>query len=510
MSFFGDHVTGSIEELLTRHARGLETTIYADAEALEILSSSTVDGLIGVLQGPGGRLRARNARLLGDYTEETLTVDDGPHVLVLLSGVSWMSRNTWSAVTRAVGRPTAKRCTLCIAQPEHLWSESAKLAATDDGGLRQPTTRTSVHQALTKAASSDTDCTVEICGPIAFTSLGGGFALPLGGTVLHGMFAPCGEWVEAERVALGLAALVHGMGLDARFYSLGASTARRVARRCARLPHSEGKRATVVVLDRLADLAALARHPAHPLDCITRAAEASGAPLDTLLTRLRMADADRLARLSDARAVRAVGESEQLAQLWGEAEGVAERLRWMDVRAAEKTLALVLACEDDADAAWDRVLEAIPDTSSDMVSLPSESETASAAQVQHMLLVCTPAPLMLVMAAAILAQRKLGFPLAMRDVAVRRLATDYQRIAGESAAAEAQQWASWFVERLTLLASGKEQFDFAVPCELGVPYAPLLPRIVEEVLSGARVSVELELADHIAAASAGSLLKGLG
>ncbi|KAJ1723696.1 hypothetical protein LPJ53_001977 [Coemansia erecta] len=519
MAFFGDHVTSSIEAFLSQHLHGLETTIYADAEALEILSGSVVGGLIGVLQDGKGRLRARNIRQLGEHTGETLTVDDGPHVLIMLSGVSWMGQGTWSAVRKVVGSPTAKRCTLCIAVPEQLWAESAKLVPKDLGGLKLPATRESVYEALKEAAGSDTECSVETYGLVAMAALGGGFALPSDSGALRGTFAQRSEWMETERVALGLASVVYELGLDARFYSMGSGAARRVARRSAAMPHVGGGRlATVVVLDRAADLAAIARHGGHMLDQIAHAAEATGASLNILLTRLRESGiGDSLALQTDRRAAaQAVEKSGPVSQLWTEAEAVAERGRWQEIQAAEKTMALVLSCESDPEAAWDHVLEAIPKMSGDMVPSLEESGPLSSVKIQHALVVCTPAPLMLVMAASILAPRKLGFPPTQREMAKRRLVADYLEIYGSSGdvdGAGAQQWASWFTERVALLAEGKEQFDFSLECEMGVPYTPVLPKIADEVLSGRRMCVDLELAEHggaSAGTTAGSLLKGLG
>ncbi|KAJ2787531.1 hypothetical protein GGI15_000662 [Coemansia interrupta] len=516
MAFFGDHVTASIGAFLSQHLHGLETTIYADAEALEILSSSVVGGLIGVLQDSKGKLRARNIKPLSEHTQETLTVDDGPHVLVMLSGVAWMGQDTWRAVRKAVSRPTVKRCTLCIAVPEQLWPESAKLISKDLSGLKLPATRESVYEELRDAAGKGAECSVETYGLVAMAALGGGFALPSGGVALRGTFAQKSEWVETERVALGLASVVQELGLDARFYSMGSGAARRVARRSAAMPHVSGGRiATVVVLDRAADLAAIARHGGHMLDQIARAAEATGASLNMLLTRLRESGiGDSLALQTDRRsAVHAVEKSKSVSQLWTEAEGVAERGNWQEIQAAEKTMALVLSCESDPEAAWDHVLEAIPKISGDMVSSLEGLDPSSSTQIQHALVVCTPAPLMLVMAASILAPRKLGFPSTQREMAKRRLVADYLQVSGrESEHAGAQQWASWFTERVALLAEGKEQFDFGMECEMGVPYTPVLPKIADEVLSGRRMCVDLELAEHGGASgtTAGSLLKGLG
>ncbi|KAJ2222173.1 hypothetical protein GGF40_002930 [Coemansia sp. RSA 1286] len=522
-----ERVVATLDSMLAQHSRGLETTIYADDAMLQTINSSVTGGLSGLLLRKN-KISARNVRRLGEASESPglLGLADGPHILFLLGDVSWMGAETWAAMESALSSGTASSCTLCVAVPEQLWGESLALASNVGGGLRAPVTETSVCAALKRLAGRrEFECSVHTHGAMAMALPGNQFAMPLGaGPSAQSVLARRqSEWMDAERAALGLVSLIHELRLDTQFYSLGSGAARRVARRSAAMPRvSNGHLATVVVLDRAADMAASVRHGGNVLDELLRAMESTGTSQELLLARLCQSAeiGDKLAALEDRRKAEIlVGQSDDLRQMWSEVQEIAANCRWRETQAAEKTLALVLASENDADAAWDFVLTAIPQLSQEMVPDPV-THTGSVNDISRILATNTPAPGMLVMAASILSYRRMGFPQTQRALALRRLAADYAVVAGYStedshlleAGSDAWRWASWLVERVAALAEGKEQFGTAVGSDLESPYAPLFPRIAADIASGRPVlCAQLELAEHGGTAgTAASLLKGLG
>ncbi|KAJ2847708.1 hypothetical protein J3B02_004108, partial [Coemansia erecta] len=533
MSLFGrERVAATLNSVLAQHSRGLETTIYADDAMLRIVNSSVQGGLSGLLLR-NNRVNARNIRRLGEAEEAPgmLGLADGQHMLFLFGDVSWMDAETWKIMETVLSKnETIDSCTLCVAVPELLWNESLALASNVKGGLKAPVTEASVCAMLQRLAGSrKIDCSVHVHGMAAMALPGNYFALPWDATGSTTGLARQSEWVDAERAALGLATLVHELRLDARFYSLGSGAARRVARRGAAMPRVSptGQLATVVVLDRAFDMAAVVRHGGNVLDDLLRAMESTGATQELLLAKLCQSAeiGDKLAGLQDRRRAEGlVAQSESLKQMWDEVQEVAANCRWRETQAAEKTLALVLASENDADAAWDHVLTAIPPLAQEMIPDPA-THTGSMNDVLRILVANTPAPGMLVMAASLLSYRRLGFPQTQRALAIRRLVSDYASVAGYSisdsndAAAtnggsDAWRWASWLVERAAVLAEGSRdhQPGLNIDFEIESSFMPLFPRIAADIASGRQVKcAQLELAERGGATgTAASLLKGLG
>ncbi|KAJ1820162.1 hypothetical protein LPJ75_001009 [Coemansia sp. RSA 2598] len=531
MSLFNrERVTAALDNLLARHSQGLETTIYADDAMLRIINSAVPDGIAGLLQR-NNKVSARNIRQLGedDRAPGLLGLADGSHILFLLGDVSWLDARTWMAIGGILSNRSVGSCTLCVAVPERLWNESLALASHTGGGPKAPVTEASVCAALRRLGGlRQSECSVYVHGMAAMALPGEYFLLPWDiGSGAQTALARRDEWLGTERAALGLVALVHALGLDARFYSLGSGAARRVARRSAAMPRTAGgQQATVIVLDRAADMAAVVRHGGNVLDDLLRAMESTGASQELRLAKLCQSAAagDKLARLEDRRKAEALiaRQSDSLKQMWDEAQAIGANCRWRETQAAEKTLALVLATENDADAAWDYVLTAIPQLVPEMIPDPA-SHMGTMSDVSRILAANTPAPGMLVMAASLLAPRRLGFPQTQRELAVRRLVSDYASVAGHSADAlgshmsepgsDAWRWASWLVDRVAALAEGK---DLPGPGVINYTtessYSPLFPRIAADIAAGRpTLCAQLELAEHGGAAtSAASLLKGLG
>ncbi|KAI7835151.1 hypothetical protein BX661DRAFT_176176 [Kickxella alabastrina] len=505
MIHFGRRVLAGLDALLAEHSQGAQTTIYADQAMLDVINSAMA--LPSVLRGLQG-LRARSIHLLTSMpADEGASIEDGPHILFLLGTVDWTGTEAWEAIERVIQNNSTRQqqqlqyCTLCVSVPESLWGDS--LALSPNARLKAPLNQQVVQSELQRMVGrqSDVQCKVAVHTVVAAALPGGHFELPTARGRLLSSPGMAVEWADGERVALGLASLMHSLDVDARYYSpRNACLARRVARRCASMAAPTGVQhrssATVVILDRASDWAAAVRHGGHFLDDLYRCSAVDRPQLAMLLRRSGVADS-LAAQAIRQRADRVAAECEGLREVVVRMEEAASRGRWREMQAVEKTLALVLAAEDDVQDAWDQVLAAIP-------PLPSDVDDM-AGLLSHTLA-------LMAMAAALLGYRRLGIPPIQRALAAQRLASDYNALTSQTGAEEGAAWAARAVERLNSIAEGGSGGgSFRLDSD-GV-HVPLLPRVAADVLSGCPPYVPLELADRRnggGAGAASSLLKGIG
>ncbi|KAJ2711956.1 hypothetical protein H4R19_002998, partial [Coemansia spiralis] len=293
-SSLSDCISATLESLVTAHSQGPETTIYADATALQTINASFADGVLGVIAGGGSGCRARNVKLLGQIDNGSAAgLADGSHVLFLVGAASW-PQTAWPEVAQTLRGTAYASCTLCVATPEATWGDVAAAWPPRDD-LRQPLNRSGVVAALAAAmrqgqrgsaleeARIANDTVAVVTAPLlaAMPLADDLFVTPDASHIFPAIAqkeAAGGARQQIEQLALNLASVVRGLGLRGSFYSLG-DTARRTARRCAGISQNvdsagaaDGLRDAVVVLvDRTADLVAPMRHGGHLLDDMYRA-----------------------------------------------------------------------------------------------------------------------------------------------------------------------------------------------------------------------------------------------
>ncbi|KAJ2774518.1 hypothetical protein IWQ56_000544 [Coemansia nantahalensis] len=290
-------VGAALESLVAAHSQGPETTIYADAAAVQTTNASFADGLLGLLHsGPGGGCRARSVRLLGQTDASPGAMADGSHALFLVGAANW-PQAAWPAVAQTLRGSAYASCTLCVATPEATWGDVAAAWPPPGDGLRQPLNRSGVvaaleaamvqgrrGSALDAASVADGAATVATAPLLAAMPLADDlFVMPDTSHIFPALARrdgpdAAGARQQIEQLALNVVSLVRGLGLRGNFYSLG-DTARRAARRCAGISQSAGgagaadglRDAVVVLVDRTADLVAPMRHGGHLLDDMYRA-----------------------------------------------------------------------------------------------------------------------------------------------------------------------------------------------------------------------------------------------
>ncbi|KAJ2453925.1 hypothetical protein EV183_001881 [Coemansia sp. RSA 2336] len=335
-------VTEALASLLTEHAKGLDTSIYADAVTLETINICVPGGLVGLLHSGDRAPQARSIKSLEEqgnsHREDRRYLPEGSHALFMVGTVSW-PQTVWPAIAAVLAKNAFSSCTLCVATPEETWGSIAAAYPPSADSIAQPLTRSNVMLALEKLLCCGqeqagdrvpTFITSESvfvkCVPLLATAAmsDGAFVLPdaydIRPAYEHSSVQPNGDgWgsflakerparhgggeaadadlrQQIERLSLNLVTLMSGLGVHGQFYSLG-DTACRVARRCTGItrnirsrgsPVGSYEQATVVLVDRTADLVAPLHHNQHLLDQLYRAlppnALASGNSSDRIVT----------------------------------------------------------------------------------------------------------------------------------------------------------------------------------------------------------------------------------
>ncbi|KAJ2741680.1 Sec1 domain-containing protein 2 [Coemansia sp. BCRC 34301] len=284
-----EQVAAALLAAVDRHSLGLETTIYADEVVLQCINASVPGGILGLLGSASGKVCARTIKQLDAPLS---CLPDGTHALFLLGGVSW-PMTAWSSISQILQRGAFTKCTLCVSTSERLWHD---MEAAFPGHL-VPLTSSGVSMALLELLRRGQHAGSEYLEPAAVQV----HALPL--ISVASLYGDCFVLPDAhdehtlsisdtehlsdagrgaawdtkilDRISLNIVSLLHGLGLEGSFYSLG-DMAKRVSRKCTGLAqrsreHGNGERATVVIVDRALDLVAPTHHGGHLLDQLLRA-----------------------------------------------------------------------------------------------------------------------------------------------------------------------------------------------------------------------------------------------
>ncbi|KAJ2307829.1 hypothetical protein H4R23_005911, partial [Coemansia sp. Cherry 401B] len=271
-----EQTAAALSTLVAAHSQGFETTIYADAVALETINANIRGGIIGLLQPDDGPPRARALKGLSarDLNAKHDGIPDGSHLLFLVGSVSW-PRSVWPAIVQVLTGAAYASCTLCVSTPEEIWSEMAAAFPPSAESISQPLVKSNVLAALREllirgqqndksgeiGLVDDDSVAVQTAPLLAAMSLADNmFVMPDTSHVFPG-FAKRGQSSEGdglgflrsmdrrsghsagetygtdsrqrvEQLSLNIVSFMHGLGVRGNFYSLG-DTARRAARRCA-------------------------------------------------------------------------------------------------------------------------------------------------------------------------------------------------------------------------------------------------------------------------------------
>ncbi|KAJ2661456.1 hypothetical protein IWW48_002439 [Coemansia sp. RSA 1200] len=288
-----------LSELVVAHSKGLETTIYADSAALQIINASFKDGVLGLIENNAeGGWKARNVKSLEEYNNDSssngvTTADkdtpltskasdvpdclpNGSHAMFIVASVAWpnVRGNIWPAMVRILLKNAHTSCTLCSFTDPVVWPDIAACYPPDKQYFRtQQLTRESVSLALLdllKAGCVDTGISLDE-SPVAIATMPAQTAMPLTKDVFILPDAGAGLSIpqildtctgskkehqssgsnsqmsyddevrqQMECVSLNVASFLKGLRVRGRFYSFGDFSS-RVARRCMGLARSSGE-----------------------------------------------------------------------------------------------------------------------------------------------------------------------------------------------------------------------------------------------------------------------------
>ncbi|KAJ1729775.1 hypothetical protein LPJ72_004797 [Coemansia sp. Benny D160-2] len=292
-----ERISLSLSELVATHSKGLETTIYADSAALQIINASFKDGVLGLIENSAeGGLKARNVKSLEEYSNDSssnnrvTTADkdmpltpkassipaclpNGSHAMFIVASVAWpnVRGNIWPAVVRILLKNAHTSCTFCSFTDPTVWPDIAACYPPDKQYFRtQQLTKESVSLALLdllQAGCLDTGISLDE-SPVAIVTMPAQTAMPLikdvfilpdagAGLSIPQILDTCtGSKKEhqnsgsssqmsyddevrqqMERVSLNVASFLKGLRVRGRFYSFGDFSS-RVARRCMGLARS--------------------------------------------------------------------------------------------------------------------------------------------------------------------------------------------------------------------------------------------------------------------------------
>ncbi|KAJ2053694.1 Sec1 domain-containing protein 2 [Coemansia sp. S16] len=298
-----EKVAATLNEAVDQYSLGLSTTIYADDVVLQSINASAPRGILGLLSSTEGKARARSIKQLGSHAS---CLPDGTHALFLLGSASWPV-TAWPSISQILQLGAFTKCTLCVATSEHLWHDVEAAFPGHSMALTSSGVSNALLDLLRRGQHAESEflepsaVQVHVLPLISVSSLYGDcFVL----SDLHDVIPTVGsdagmnrlqsaghgsarDTKSLDRVSLGIASLLHGLGLEGSFYSLG-DMSKRISRRCAGLAQRNkygGERATVVIVDRTLDLVAPMHHGGHLLDQLFRALPETTNTLTSTLTR---------------------------------------------------------------------------------------------------------------------------------------------------------------------------------------------------------------------------------
>ncbi|KAJ2519599.1 hypothetical protein GGI11_002524, partial [Coemansia sp. RSA 2049] len=295
-----ERISLSLSELVATHSKGLETTIYADSAALQIINASFKDGVLGLIENSAeGGLKARNVKSLEEYNNDSssnnrvTTADkdmpltpkassipdclpNGSHAMFIVASVAWpnVRGNIWPAMVRILLKNAHTSCTFCSFTDPVVWPDIAACYPPDKQYFRtKQLTKESVSLALLDLLQDgclDTGISLDE-SPVAIVTMPAQTAMPLikdvfilpdagAGLSIPQILDTCaGSKKEhqnsgsnsqmsyddkvrqqMERVSLNVASFLKGLRVRGRFYSFGDFSS-RVARRCMGLARSFGE-----------------------------------------------------------------------------------------------------------------------------------------------------------------------------------------------------------------------------------------------------------------------------
>ncbi|KAJ2370722.1 hypothetical protein H4S01_000101 [Coemansia sp. RSA 2610] len=432
-----EQTAAALSTLVAAHSQGFETTIYADAVALETINANIRGGIIGLLQPDDGPPRARALKGLSarDLNAKHDGIPDGSHLLFLVGSVSW-PRSVWPAIVQVLTGAAYASCTLCVSTPEEIWSEMAAAFPPSAESISQPLVKSNVLAALREllirgqqndksgeiGLVDDDSVAVQTAPLLAAMSLADNmFVMPDTSHVFPG-FAKRGQSSEGdglgflrsmdrrsghsagetygtdsrqrvEQLSLNIVSFMHGLGVRAAGGSLLS-----LIRECQ--PSQADTQGTQPSLDLWETL--LMQDKAVALQVLrsrlaSELAAVSNNPAEATAPNRGRVTTEQLQTMVDAYNAQPQSpeRSDALAQVV-QAVITAERIgagdRWQEIEGAEKTLKLVIgsikdslgdafgsshvdsdAWEEEMSAAWDQVLTAIPPLTSSMLERAASS-----------------------------------------------------------------------------------------------------------------------------------------
>ncbi|KAJ2524492.1 hypothetical protein GGI11_000784 [Coemansia sp. RSA 2049] len=295
-----ERISLSLSELVATHSKGLETTIYADSAALQIINASFKDGVLDLIENSAeGGLKARNVKSLEEYNNDSsnnnrVTTSDkdmpptlkassipdclpnGSHAMFIVASVAWpnVRGNIWPAMVRILLKNAHTSCTFCSFTDPAVWPDIAACYPPDKQYFTtQQLTKESASLALLdllQAGCLDTGISLDE-SPVAIVTMPAQTAMPLIKDVFILPDAGAGLSIpqildtctglkkehqnsgsnsqmsyddevrqQMERVSLNVASFLKGLRVRGRFYSFGDFSS-RVARRCMGLARSFGE-----------------------------------------------------------------------------------------------------------------------------------------------------------------------------------------------------------------------------------------------------------------------------
>ncbi|KAJ2688982.1 hypothetical protein GGH99_002916 [Coemansia sp. RSA 1285] len=396
-----ERISLSLSELVATHSKGLETTIYADSAALQIINASFKDGVLDLIENSAeGGLKARNVKSLEEYNNDSsnnnrVTTSDkdmpptlkassipdclpnGSHAMFIVASVAWpnVRGNIWPAMVRILLKNAHTSCTFCSFTDPAVWPDIAACYPPDKQYFTtQQLTKESASLALLdllQAGCLDTGISLDE-SPVAIVTMPAQTAMPLIKDVFILPDAGAGLSIpqildtctglkkehqnsgsnsqmsyddevrqQMERVSLNVASFLKGLRVRGRFYSFGDFSS-RVARRCMGLARSFGEASESGFGSDETIVILLDR----ALDL-----RVDGNPKRTLSLSRGKVTADQLQTLADLLAnaeSTASGFEESDYALVNITRGVvnveaaAKREHWSEIEGAEKTLKLII------------------------------------------------------------------------------------------------------------------------------------------------------------------------
>ncbi|KAJ2893182.1 hypothetical protein IWW38_002950, partial [Coemansia aciculifera] len=285
-SSLAEQVAAQLLAAADKHSLGLDTTIYADEVVLQSINASVPGGILGLLGGSAasGKPRARSIKQLDSPPS---ILPDGTHALFLLGSASW-SATAWPRISQILQQGSFTQCTLCVSTSERLWHDVEAAFPNHSVSLTSSGVSKALLELLRRGQHAESEylepaaVQVHVLPLIPVACLHGDFfvlpdlhdVFPLSGSDA-GRSSGAGHHGASmlDRVSLDIVSLLHGLGLEGSFYSLG-DMAKRISRKCTGLTQrskGHGDRATVVIVDRTLDLVAPMHHGSHLLDQLFRA-----------------------------------------------------------------------------------------------------------------------------------------------------------------------------------------------------------------------------------------------